>query len=49
MFKGDASLVVDRPVSVTLLVLAAAFLVYKFMAMLAGKKLALAVKEDDAL
>jgi putative tricarboxylic transport membrane protein len=49
MFKGDVSLVVERPVSVTLLVLAAAFLTYKFMAMLAGKKLALAVKEDDAL
>lgn len=49
MFKGDASLVVDRPVSVTLLALAAAFLIYKFMAMLAGKKLALVVKEDDAL
>jgi len=49
MFNGDVSLVVDRPVSVTLLVLAAAFLAYKFMAMLAGKKLALAVEEDDAL
>jgi putative tricarboxylic transport membrane protein len=49
MFNGDVSLVVDRPVSVTLLVLAAAFLAYKFMAMLAGKRLALAVKEDEAL
>ena len=49
MFNGDVSLVVDRPVSVTLLVLAAAFLAYKFMAMLAGKRLALAVEEDDAL
>jgi putative tricarboxylic transport membrane protein len=49
MFKGDVSLVVDRPLSVTLLVLAAAFLAYKFMAILSGKKLALAVKEDDAL
>jgi putative tricarboxylic transport membrane protein len=49
MFNGDVSLVVDRPVSVTLLVLAAAFLAYKFMAMLAGKKLALAVEEDEAL
>jgi len=49
MFNGDVSLVVDRPVSVTLLVLAAAFLAYKFMATLAGKKLALAVEEDEAL
>ena len=48
MFRGDVSLVVDRPVSVTLLVLAAAFLAYKFMAVLSGKKLALGVEEKDA-
>lgn len=49
MFKGDASLVVDRPVSVTLLVLAAAFLAYKFMALLTGKKPVLAVEKNDVL
>ena len=48
-FRGDLSLVVDRPISVTLLVLAAAFLFYKLVALLKGKKLALAVQDDDAL
>jgi putative tricarboxylic transport membrane protein len=49
MFKGDVSLVVDRPMSVALLVLAAAFLAYKCISILSGKKLALAVEEGDAL
>ena len=48
-FRGDVSLIVDRPVSVTLLVLAAAFLTYKFMAILTGKKPVLAIEKDDAL
>lgn len=48
-FRGDVSLIIDRPVSVTLLALAAAFLAYKFMAIMTGKKLALAVEKDDAL
>lgn len=49
MFHGNLSLIVNHPVSLTLLVLSAAFLAYKFMASLLGKKFALKVKEDDAL
>ncbi len=45
MFKGDVSLIVDRPLSMTLLALAAAFLAYKFTASLWGKKYALKVEE----
>jgi len=48
-FRGDVSLIVDRPVSVTLLVLAAAFLAYKVIAIFTGKKLVLAVEKDDTL
>lgn len=49
MFKGDISLVANRPLSVTLLVLAAAFLAYKFIAPHFGEKLALTVEEDKKL
>jgi TctA family transporter len=49
MFKGDISLVAHRPLSVTLLVLAAAFLAYKFIAPHFGEKLALTVEEDKKL
>ncbi len=49
MFKGDVSLIVDRPLSITLLALAAAFLAYKFMAPLLGKKYALKVEEGKSL
>ncbi len=49
MFKGDVSLVADRPVSVTLLALAAAFLVYKFAAPFFGTKFPLKVEEDKSL
>src|SRR3990170_2640213 len=49
MFKGDLSLVADRPVSVTLLALAAAFLVFKFAAPFFGKKFPLTVEEDKKL
>ncbi|OGA45638.1 MAG: transporter [Betaproteobacteria bacterium RIFCSPLOWO2_12_FULL_62_58] len=49
MFKGDVSLVVDRPLSITLLALAAAFLAYKFMAAALGKKYALKIEEDKLL
>jgi putative tricarboxylic transport membrane protein len=45
MFKGDLALVVDRPVSVTLLSLALAFLAYRFMAARWGRKVALKVGE----
>ena len=49
MFRGDVSLVADRPVSVTLLALAAAFLVFKFTAPLFGKKFPLKIEEDSKL
>ncbi|MBI4204945.1 MAG: tripartite tricarboxylate transporter permease [Betaproteobacteria bacterium] len=47
MFKGDVSLIVDRPLSITLLALAAAFLAYKFMA--PQKTYALQVEEGKSL
>lgn len=49
MFKGDVSLVADRPVSVTLLALAAAFLVFKFTAPRLGKTFPLKIEEDSKL
>jgi putative tricarboxylic transport membrane protein len=49
MFKGDVSLVADRPLSVALLALAAAFLAYKVIAPLLGKKPALKVEEGNSL
>ena len=49
MFKGDVSLVVDRPLAITLLALAGAFLAYKFVAPLFGKKYALKVDEGKSL
>jgi putative tricarboxylic transport membrane protein len=49
MFRGDVSLVADRPVSVTLLALAAAFLIYKFAAPSFGTKFPLKVEEDKKL
>ena len=49
MFKGDMSLILDRPVAIILLALAAAFLAYKLAAPLFGKKVALKVEEDDKL
>jgi hypothetical protein len=49
MFKGDVTLVAGRPLSVTLLALAAAFLAYKAMAPFLGKKPALKVEEGKKL
>jgi len=49
MFKGDVSLILDRPLSITLLGLAAAFLAYKFMAPVLGKKYAPNVGEGKPL
>lgn len=49
MFKGDVTLIVDRPLSLTLLALAAAFLAYRFMAPVFGKKHALNVGEGKSL
>lgn len=47
MFKGDVSLIVDRPLSVTLLALAAGFLLYRFVA--PRKTYALRVEEGKSL
>ena len=49
MFRGDVSLVAERPVSITLLALAAAFLAYKFMAPFLGQKFPLKIEEDSKL
>jgi len=49
MFRGDVSLVADRPISITLLALAAAFLAFKFAAPLFGKKFPLKIEEDSKL
>ena len=49
MFRGDVSLVAERPVSLTLLALAAAFLAYRLAAALHGRKFPLVVGEDKTL
>jgi len=49
MFKGDISLIVNRPIAITLLALAFVFLAYKLGAPLFGKKVVLKVEEDDKL
>ena len=49
MFKGDAALLVERPVALALLGVTVAFLVYRFAAPLRGGKPALAIGEADAL
>jgi len=49
MFKGDVSLVVERPISITFLALTAAFLAYKFIAPNFGKKFPLKIEEESKL
>src|SRR3990170_3926114 len=49
MFRGDLSLVADRPISVTFLALAAAFLAFKFAAPFFGKKFPLKIEEESKL
>lgn len=49
MFNGDLSLILDQPIALTMLVLSAAFLAYKFIASLLGKKFPLNIEEDDVL
>jgi putative tricarboxylic transport membrane protein len=49
MFKGDMSLILNRPIAVVLLALAVAFVAYKLGAPLFGKKVVLKVEEDDKL
>jgi putative tricarboxylic transport membrane protein len=49
MFRGDFTLVVERPLSVSLLAVAAAFLAYRFAAPFFGRKFPLVVKEDKTL
>jgi putative tricarboxylic transport membrane protein len=49
MFKGDVTLVADRPLSLALLALAVAFLAYRIMAPLVGKKSALKIEEGKSL
>ena len=48
MFKGDVSLMVDRPLAMTLLSLAVAFMIYRLAARLRGKPLPLQVGEGKA-
>jgi putative tricarboxylic transport membrane protein len=49
MFKGDVALIADRPLSTVLLALAAAFLAYRVLAPLLGKKPTLKVEEGKSL
>ena len=49
MFRGDLLLIADRPLSATLLALAAAFLVYKVTARFFGRTFPLIVEEDNTL
>lgn len=49
MFKGDVALIVDRPLAVTMLSLAMAFIAYRLIARFRGKPIALKVEEGKAL
>jgi putative tricarboxylic transport membrane protein len=49
MFQGNVALVVDRPLAMTLLCLAIAFIAYRLTAPLWGKRYALKVDESKAL
>jgi putative tricarboxylic transport membrane protein len=49
MFKGDLALVAGRPLSVTLLALAAAFLAYRVAAPRFGRKIVLNIEEGKSL
>jgi putative tricarboxylic transport membrane protein len=49
MFKGDIFLIFARPIAVILLAVAMAFIGYKLVAPLFGKKIELKVEEDDTL
>jgi putative tricarboxylic transport membrane protein len=47
LFKGNPLLIVDRPVSLTLLLIAAAFILYKLISPLFGKKIEIKVEESN--
>ena len=47
LFKGNPSLIIGRPIAMTLLVLAVLFIVYKFVSPLLGKKIELKVEEPE--
>jgi len=49
MFKGDISLIFSRPVAVGLLAVAIAFIAYRLLIPLLGKRVALKVEEDRTL
>ncbi len=49
MFQGDIALVVTRPLALSMLALALAFLVYRFVAPLFGRKYELKIEEDGTL
>jgi putative tricarboxylic transport membrane protein len=47
LFKGNPSLIIGRPIAMTLLVLAVVFIVFKFVSPLLGKKIELKVEEPE--
>ena len=47
LFKGNPSLIIGRPMAMTLLVLAIVFIVYKFVSPFLGKKIELKVEEPE--
>ena len=49
MFKGDVTLVAERPVAMTLLVLAVLFVAYKVVAPFFGRQYAIKLGDDDTL
>jgi putative tricarboxylic transport membrane protein len=49
MFKGNIFLIFGRPIATTLIGVAVAFLAYKFLAPLFGKKVEIRVEEEDNL
>jgi putative tricarboxylic transport membrane protein len=49
MFKGDLTLILGRPLAAALIGVAVAFLAFKYLAPLFGKKVAIRVEEEDKL
>jgi putative tricarboxylic transport membrane protein len=47
LFKGNPLLIVDRPLSLTLLLIAAAFILYKLVSPLFGKKIKIKIEESN--
>jgi putative tricarboxylic transport membrane protein len=47
LFKGNPTLIISRPIAMTLLVIAVVFILYKFVSPLLGKKIELKIEEPE--